>query len=290
MKRERQSSAEGAHPISMVWEKKMYITRRSFLKAFLLPLSGLALLWAPVHAQEEKKDAKTSLRIEKRTYDFKEAGKEMEYALFVPSKHDKTKKTPLIVALHGLYSNPQQILRYPKFTDLAEEHGYILVAPMGYNTSGWYGAKAPGLKKTEPENLGELSEKDVLNVLGLVKKEFLIDEDRIYLAGHSMGGGGTMHLAIKYPEVWAAIAPIAPAIFRKTSELEKIKHIPVILVQGDADKLVPVARVRPWAEEMKRLGMKHEYIEVKGGGHVDVAFQNLPRIFEFFDKHVKKAE
>ena len=37
-----------------------------------------------------------------RTYDFKLAGKEMNYALFVPSTYDKEKKSPLIVALHGL--------------------------------------------------------------------------------------------------------------------------------------------------------------------------------------------
>jgi len=30
------------------------------------------------------RDGRTQSRIEKRTYDFKEAGQEMEYALFVP--------------------------------------------------------------------------------------------------------------------------------------------------------------------------------------------------------------
>jgi hypothetical protein len=36
---------------------------------------------------------------------------------------------------------------------------------------------------------------------------------------------------------------------------------------------------------MKTLGMTYEYIEVAGGGHVDVAMQNMPKIFEFFNKH-----
>jgi poly(3-hydroxybutyrate) depolymerase len=226
-------------------------------------------------------------QIQKRTYDFKEAGKEMEYAVFVPSKYDKAKKMPLIVALHGLSSNPQQILRYPGFTTLAEKHGYILVAPMGYNSAGWYGVKSPMLGKSNPENLGELSEKDVMNVLARARKDFNIDDNRIYLAGHSMGGGGTWHLAIKYPEIWAGLAPIAPAIFRQPDGLEKIKDIPVILVQGDKDTLVPVAGARQWAEKMKELKMTYEYIEVAGGDHIAVAFQNLPKIFEFFDKHAK---
>ena len=61
----------------------------------------------------------------------------------------------------------------------------------------------------------------------------------------------------------------------------------MLVVQGDKDKLVPPAGARRWVEQMKKLGMTHEYIEVEGGGHVDVAFQNLPRIFEFFDVRVE---
>jgi poly(3-hydroxybutyrate) depolymerase len=250
---------------------------------------GVLCLLLPCPAAQEAGKS-TQSRIQKRTYDFKEAGKEMEYALFVPSTYDKERKTPLMVALHGLGSNPQQILRYPKLTDLAEEHGYIVVAPMGYNARGWYGQRSPKMGKTEPENLSELSEKDVMNVLDIVRKEFNVDADRIYLMGHSMGGGGTWHLGLKYPDVWAGLAPIAPAIFRKAEDVEKIKHLPVILVQGDQDKLVPVDGARRWAEEMKKLDMTYEYIEVPGGGHVDVAFQNLPKIFDFFDKHRKKGK
>src|SRR5205823_11075529 len=64
-----------------------------------------------------------------------------------------------------------------------------------------------------PPNLAELSEKDVLNVLALVRKEFTIDDKRIYLMGHSMGGAGAWHLGTKYPNLWAGLAPIAPAAF-----------------------------------------------------------------------------
>jgi hypothetical protein len=38
--------------------------------------------------------------------------------------------------------------------------------------------------------------------------------------------------------------------------LEKIKHAPVILVQGDKGNLVPVAGARRWAEQMKKLGIR----------------------------------
>jgi predicted peptidase len=169
---------------------------------------------------------------------------------------------------------------------------------MGYNSGGWYGSRGPGRAgrggrggrggavSDEPENLGELSEKDVLNVLNMVRKEFNVDPARTYLFGHSMGGGGTYHIGIKYKDVWAALAPAAPAIYTSPDTLEAIKNTPIIVVQGDEDNLVDVNVTRRWVEKMKSLGMKHEYIEVAGGDHTRVISRSpdtVKRIFNFFD-------
>ena len=43
-----------------------------------------------------------------------------------------------------------------------------------------------------------------MNVLALVRKEFNVDDQRIYLMGHSQGGGGARHLAEKYLDTWQA--------------------------------------------------------------------------------------
>lgn len=222
-------------------------------------------------------------RVLKRTYSFDAAGKEMEYAVYVPKSYDGTRDFPLIVALHGLHSNPRQILGYPGFVSRAEKHGYLLAAPMGYNTRGWYGSLGKGgWRRGDPKNLGELSEQDVMNVLKIVRSQFHVDSERIYLYGHSMGGGGAMHLAMTYPNIWAAIAVVAPAAYKSLDELTKARHIPAMVVQGDRDPLVPVRQVRRWVEKMKELEMDHEYIEVKDGGHVLVAFQKFDDVFRFF--------
>ena len=68
--------------------------------------------------------------------------------------------------------------------DLAEENGYILVGPMGYNPGGWYGSPLlvgrRGRGGVEaPENLSELSETDVMNVLDMIREEFNVDADRL---------------------------------------------------------------------------------------------------------------
>ena len=250
----------------------------------------------PLRILQMLPDSPTFARIQTRTYDFKEAGRPMEYELYVPSKYNRSRPTPLIVALHCLSAVAHDMIRYEHLTELAEERGYIVVAPMGYNNHGWYGSRGPGraaggrgggANKDDPENLGELSELDVMNVLGLVRKEFNIDPNRTYLMGHSMGGGGTWYLGMKHPELWAAIAPAAPAIFSSPDDLVKIKNTPVIVVQGDDDRAVKVETTRQWVEKMKSLGMKYVYIEVPGGDHMTVICrspENMTKIFDFFDQ------
>ena len=70
------------------------------------------------------------------------------------------------------------------------------------------GRGGPGGGQDAPRNLGELSEKDVINVLEIVRKEFTIDGNGIYLIGHSMAGAGTWHLGTRYSDVWSALAPL----------------------------------------------------------------------------------
>lgn len=107
------------------------------------------------------------------------------------------------VRLGLIFGDGNSLLR-GSAVDLAEEGGYILVGPMGYNPQGWFGSpvivmnggpgrgKGPGAGKggppptPEPPNLAELSEKDVMDVLALVRREFTVDEKRTYLMGHSM--------------------------------------------------------------------------------------------------------
>ena len=80
-------------------------------------------------------------RVQQRTYLFADTKEQLPYAVFVSSKVSKDKKNPLIVALHGLGGNQNTMMR-ANALQLAEEGGYIMVGPMGYNSGGWYGAPA----------------------------------------------------------------------------------------------------------------------------------------------------
>jgi predicted esterase len=263
-------------------------------------------------------------RVQMKSYLFKDGdiSQNLEYAVFVSSKVTKDRKNPLIVTLHGLGAGPA-IMFGKKALELAEEGGYILVGPMGFNVRGWYGIPmgpmGPGrgippkaanstaptqpdanpapkpktslfFNPNDPPNLRELSEKDVMNVLDIVRKEFNVDERRIYLMGHSMGGAGTLYLGVKYSSIWAALGPIAPAAFGLNPDsLKSIPNMPIVLVQGDADEMVPIANTRKWADELKELHMTYEYDEMPGLTHGPIIEAALPSVYAFFAKHSKPA-
>jgi dipeptidyl aminopeptidase/acylaminoacyl peptidase len=130
-----------------------------------------------------------------------------------------------------------------------------------------------------------------MNVLGIVRKEFTIDDKRTYLMGHSMGGAGALFLGPKYVDQWAAVAAMAPAAFRMTPEehLAPVKDkMPLFLAHGDADTVVPVDVGRRWAKAATDLKMKDfKYVELPGADHGTVIAQSMPQIFKFFSERTR---
>jgi poly(3-hydroxybutyrate) depolymerase len=226
----------------------------------------------------------------KRHYLLDAASEIIPYRMYVPTTYTGTKAFPLIVALHGLGGTEDAFFdNYEKrLPPLAEQHGYIVAAPLGYRVDGSYGwglANAPADPNTRRTQ--SLSEQDVMQVLLRVRQLYKIDESRIYLMGHSMGAIGTWKLAPKYPDIWAAIAPISGTGAPDT--LDAIRRVPEIIVHGDADPTVNVAGSRAMVAKLKEIGVEFKYIEVPGGLHSDVVAPNLAAIVDFFNAHKKAA-
>src|SRR6476659_9444784 len=136
----------------------MLLRRRAF--AGCVPLAVVYLLGAAAAAQQPAAPAAPApsaaqapgrgrgpqpvdSRVQIRMHHFAETNEDIPYALFVSSKVRKNKRAPMIVTLHGIGGTHTTMMR-PNAIDLAEACGYILLAPMGYNPRGWYGAPAPG--------------------------------------------------------------------------------------------------------------------------------------------------
>ena len=235
-----------------------------------------------------------------RKYHFAAANADMPYRLYVPTSWDGKSKLPLVVMLHGagsdqnwyLDANDKQLIR------LAEQHGYLLVSPLGYTRMGAYGtplrlpavfgnpeiaAKQRAAVSAEQERTLELSEKDVINVLEIVLNEYPVDRSSMFLTGHSMGSGGTWYLGAKYAQYWAAIAPMSgPFVDETNYPWDNIRKMPVFMTEGTGatPSLVGSKAMLAW---MKERGFKIEYMEVNAdhGGMIPLV---LPSVFDFFNR------
>jgi dienelactone hydrolase len=242
-------------------------------------------------------------RVELREYGFQDTGENLPYAVFVSSKVTKDKKAPLVLALHGFSGNHGTFMR-TGVVDAAEAGGYILVGAMGYSPSGSFGmpfgggrgsagrggrgTPVGGTAVTDAAKVTELSEKDAMNVLEMVRKEFNVDDRRIYLMGHSLGGGGSLHMGEKYADKWAAVAPLAPAAFGfQWSAESKLKNVPLLIMQGEADTTVRPASSQALNDQLKALNFKVEIIIMPGMDHGTIIAGAMPDVFKFFDKHSK---
>jgi predicted esterase len=216
-----------------------------------------------------------------RHYLLEGANEVMPYRVYVPTAYAPSAPTPLVIALHGLGGTEDSFFdQYSKLPpQLAEKHGFLLAAPLGFRVDGFYGSPIMSAGDIASRRRAEYSEKDVLEVLALMRAQYNVDPSRIYLIGHSMGAIGTWALAAKYPETWAALAPFAG--IGSPLAAERIKAIPQFVVHGDADATVNVNGSRLMVAALKKAGAPVIYVEVPGGGHNDVVVPNLPKAFEF---------
>jgi pimeloyl-ACP methyl ester carboxylesterase len=217
-------------------------------------------------------------RILECTYRLAEADADMPYVLFIPSTYAPGTPTPLIVDLHGLNITPLMQMLFDGTTDFAERYGFIVVAPMGFSLSGWWGSR-----NGRPS---ELSELDAMTVLKSIRQQYAVDSDRIYLMGHSMGGAGTYHLGGKYNDIWAAIAPISAAGgIADAAAADRFRGFATLLMHGEKDSIVSAEGSRRAAALLQGAGAPHLYLEFPGKDHefwIRRGAENMEKVFLFF--------
>ena len=224
-----------------------------------------------------------------RHYLLQDAGEIMPYRVYVPKSYTSSKAMPLLIALHGLGANEDSFFdSYSQLPpQLAEKHGFLMAAPLGFRRDGFYGSTMMGAGDVASRRRGEHSEKDVLEVLRLMRAAYNVDESRIYLMGHSMGAIGTWALASKYPQTWAAL--VAFSGVGAVSLADNMKALPQFVVHGDNDNTVNVSGSRNMVAALKKLNADVTYLEIPGGSHTDVVVPNLPQAFAFMAEQKKGA-
>lgn len=156
----------------------------------------------------------------------------LRYLLHLPDGYraDADQRWPLILFLHGAGERGSDLALVrehgiPKVAMHLDEFSFIAVSPQCPVNTSWNDYR-PAL----------------IGLLDTIIQNYLVDTNRVYLTGMSMGGFGTWLLAAEYPDRFAAIAPICGGglwLYGFPERVCALKDVPVWTFHGAKDDKVP---------------------------------------------------
>ena len=220
---------------------------------------------------------------------------------------------PLVIFLHGYgQDNTCYNTYYPGLEQVFRGNGWIVACPEcrhvgATNYHDWY---------TAP------SRSDITDVINLMKAQFNLDLSHICTIGTSMGGGGALQYAMFNPNLITSTCDVmgvtnftefylwttnpdlhnsiaaafggtpsqVPQVYRNESALGneiRFGHLPVFLLHGSADTVVPVGNSRNLNASLSKAGYNVKYVEVSGVGHYGTTLieSREQMIYEWFRDH-----
>jgi len=215
----------------------MAIIRQSFL-AFILILGVCGISERGMAAEQQKENGGQSEQVfhKKITTDVS-----LRYLLALPKGYGQNdQKWPLMLFLHGAGErgdNLDLVKKHgpPKLIDQGQDLPFIVVSPQCPAGKWW----------TEmPDALLALVEE--------LQSKHMVDPNRIYLTGLSMGGFGSWTLGCRYPDRFAAVVPICGG--GEWYLAARLKNTPVWVFHGAKDQVVPLREAQEMVKALELAG------------------------------------
>ncbi len=168
------------------------------------------------------------------------------YSLYVPPGLKPEASYPLLVFLHGMSGDDWGALEPFAKTGVP---GFIVLAPFGRGDLGYQG----------------MGESDVLEAMDAVMGRYLVDPDRVSIAGSSMGGYGALRLAQLYTDRFAGVAAFAG--WSGSQLLSNLRSLPTLIVHGEDDPQIPSSLARGLLASLKDSGFPVSASFLPGAGH-----------------------
>ncbi|MEY3175834.1 MAG: hypothetical protein RLZZ436_3748 [Planctomycetota bacterium] len=181
----------------------------------------------------------------------------VNYRLLIPDGYDAApdSRFPLVLFLHGAgergADNRRQLIHgAAQFSTPERRRKYacFVAAPQCPGGRWWSDSLEP-----------------VMELVKQLQSDYRIDSSRLYVTGLSMGGFGTFELTTRYPDVFAAAAPICGG--GDPTQAKTLAALPLWVFHGDADRVVPVGFSRSMVKAIESAGGMPKYTEYPGVGH-----------------------
>lgn len=196
-------------------------------------------------------DADCSKAVPRRGVFSSERHGSTEYRLYIPA--DAAEGLPLVVMLHGCTQTPEDFATGTGMNALADELGFIVAyprQPQSANPQKCWNWFRPG-----DQHRGRGEPAQIAGIVQDVVHESRADPARVYVAGLSAGGAAAAIMAMRYPDVFAAVGihsglacgsardvPSAFAAMRRGGGMRDTVNdgviVPVITFHGDCDPTV----------------------------------------------------
>jgi len=197
----------------------------------------------------------------------------LPYRLQKPEKEKNGETYPLIIFLHGSgergQDNESQLVHIaPSFMEDSYKKDYpsYVIFPQCPEDHYWGTVDVVDEKwyvgeSQKPSEAGQA----VLDLIDDFIRKNPVDRSKIYIAGLSMGGFGTLDLIRHRPNMFAAAIAICGGGNRRY--VNTYQHMPIWLFHGAQDPVVPVSLSREMETEYKGRGMEYRYTEYPDGEH-----------------------
>ena len=251
---------------------------------------------SPVSAAIEMKTMVNGIRVgcepgppdEYRTCRAQESGGfAMSFYLFLPKNYDPQKTYPLVLLLHGggevwqanktaaenkqtLVEDPYAQVWGPGFPEpysakVQEKWPSFIVLPQVTYPNRFVDqpvGQGSYTMASQPNDTLRLT-KEIVDTVQLMYPD--IDPNRRYITGLSMGGYGAWEMIERWPNYFAAAAPIAGA--GDPSKAAELINLPIWAFHGSTDTAVPPSGSRDMINAIRKAGGNPRYTEYAGQGH-----------------------
>ena len=178
--------------------------------------------------------------------------------VFVPPSYNPSKKYPLVIYLHGHTDTVSRNIGWYHEPAAVADPAIVLTPKCPRSEDGRWG-------DTSSKELSPMMKK-TFEMIDLIKKNYNIDDDRLYIHGTSMGAIGTYAVIQKFPDMFAG--GYAVCGWASPSIAPQLAKVPFWAFHGDEDPIVPVDGSRGiYRAVLAHGGKQIRYTEFKGVKH-----------------------
>jgi pimeloyl-ACP methyl ester carboxylesterase len=198
-----------------------------------------------------------------------DAGMNGTVVVQLPPEYHHFRSYPVLFVLHQADEKPLDMIN--RWKVLAAQHGYILAAPE------WASGQRSTYNYTAREHA------TVVQALGVLRRRFQIDSDRVFLFGYGQGGQMAYDVGLAHPDLFAGVLPMsASPIYFPTKYATNAQFLPFYVINGDRTGN-SAKESRALFKEWVRWSYPSFYVEYKGRG-VEWFGAELPTMFDWMGR------